>query len=113
MKLNQAKRADQDDGPWLGKRPAGLYCQRVNGLQGQPRTRARDGVNGQPLGWSPTRNRSCYHHATQRLYTVHAGHADTCVTGATSNERQLLPALIAISYMGVEELGFLVGHVVL
>ncbi len=29
------------------------------------------------------------------------------------HQRQPLPALIAVSYMGVEELGFLVGKVVL
>ena len=29
------------------------------------------------------------------------------------HERQLLPALIAVSYVGIEELGFLIGEVVL
>jgi len=29
------------------------------------------------------------------------------------HQRQLLPALMAVSYMGVEELSFLVGKVVL
>jgi len=29
------------------------------------------------------------------------------------HQRQLLPALITVSYMGVAELGFLVGEVVL
>jgi len=29
------------------------------------------------------------------------------------HQRQLLPALIAVSYMGVDEQGFLVGEVVL